>query len=77
MEAKKEELLNKLSEKWNNAQCPYCGSKHWTVDPNIMTLSPTYSRPHKEGIELLPVVAVTCQECGNTVLVNAVVLGCL
>ena len=74
MEAKKEDLLRKLTEKWHDAKCPYCGGNHWTVDPTIMTLSPTHIKPHKEGTEMLPVIAVTCQGCGNTVLVNAVVL---
>jgi hypothetical protein len=58
-----------LEEKWGPERtCPYCGALDWVV-----------SRPFNLLLEsreaLAPHFSVACTNCGNTVLVNAVVAG--
>jgi hypothetical protein len=58
-----------VEQKWGpNRECPYCGSAEWTV-----------SRPFNLLLEsretLSPHFSVVCTNCGNTVLINALLAG--
>jgi len=65
-----------IQEKWNGRPCPMCGAANWKVQPSIFQMS-EYSDQGLMvgGVPLLPLVPVTCSNCGNTMLVNAVVSG--
>lgn len=53
-----------LSEQWGNHKpCPYCGNAEWTVGVPTKWAGPE------------PIFPVTCDRCGNTVLINAVQAG--
>lgn len=55
-----------LSEQWGTHKpCPYCGNAEWTVGLPIKWAGPA------------PVFTVTCNQCANTVLINAVAAGVL
>jgi hypothetical protein len=72
------DLIKHLSEKWGTMKpCPLCGVSKWNVTENVFEL-----REHQQGkvvvggaSAILPVVPVTCANCGNTVFVNAIVSG--
>ena len=78
MEIDTEKLVKKLDEKWKKVDCPYCGDHKWTVDPTIMTTVEVRGNKYmSNGGKFQPFVAVTCRCCGNTVLVNALILDCI
>jgi len=63
-----------LNEKWQNKICPMCHSNEWSYDNTIFT--PMTVGPNREmavGGKFLPLVAVTCVNCGNTVFVNGLI----
>ena len=55
-----------IKRKWGELRpCPYCGGNAWTVTPAISLAPPVGDEGDHE------VFPVTCNGCGNTVLVNA------
>ena len=78
MQVDKEKLLKQLDEKWKNVHCPYCNDHKWTADPNIVTIVKVEEdKKMNLGGRFQPFIAVTCGCCGNTALVNALVLDCI
>lgn len=80
MRVNEEKLLRKLNEKWKGINCPYCQSTEWTADTSIVT--PMEIGENKEiklggRFKFQPLIPVSCRNCGNTVFVNALILGCL
>lgn len=71
-------LLKELSDKWQGRTCPMCIQGNWIVSENIFEL-----REFKEGnlviggTPIQPVIPVTCDNCGNTILVNPIILDCI
>ena len=67
-----------LNEKWVNKVCPICYSNNWIYDEAILT--PLGVGNHAEiliGGKIVPLIAVTCINCGNTVFINAKVANSL
>lgn len=70
-----EKLLNEIGEKWGGRPCPYCGEVKWIASDKIFEL-----REYKDGNIVVggtliqPVVPITCNNCGNTVLINPIVI---
>jgi len=55
-----------LQAKWGRARkCPYCATVKWDIDPVLVSVM-RVNQPL-----LIPYVAVTCANCGNTVLISA------
>lgn len=74
----KERVAQVLREKWKGqvAPCPMCRATHWTVGDGLV------SQPMQEpgggfqiGGPTLECLALICNNCGNTQLLNALVLG--
>jgi ribosomal protein S27AE len=71
-----EKLVNHLNEKWKGRTCPMCGGGPWNASDMAFEL-----REFNEGnlvvggVPITPVIPVTCSNCGNTILINAVVAG--
>lgn len=64
-----------LTKKWTPTRtCFQCGATAWTA-----TAHPVFLQIGQVGIGLtvaaFPCVAVICQNCGNTILVNAIIAG--
>jgi predicted nucleic-acid-binding Zn-ribbon protein len=64
-----------LREKWGDRSCPMCGANAWAVQDKVFQLNEFSSGNLVIGGPLVPVVPVTCTNCGNTVLVNAIISG--
>lgn len=63
-----------LNESWGNKTCPMCHSNQWSYDDTIFT--PVIVDSNKSmavGGKFMPLVAVTCLHCGNTVFINGMV----
>lgn len=75
-----EELITFVKEKWKNQVCPMCGARSWTVSDKMFEL-----REFNDGnlviggpnASIIPIVPVTCSNCGNTVMINALSTGLL
>jgi len=70
-------LLEYLKSKWTpDARCPMCGKDDWGVAEYVFQmLAASLSGGLVLGGPVMPLVPVTCINCGNTVLVNALSAG--
>lgn len=64
-----------LSEKWGSRDCPMCGKGPWEVQDRVFQLTEFHQGNIVIGGPLVPVIPVTCTNCGHTVLVNAIISG--
>jgi len=67
-----------LREKWKGATCPLCKQGKWVVGPNLVALRavpPTSVGDLLMGGPVYPLVPISCANCANTMLVNALVIG--
>lgn len=66
-----DKFLKVIAEKWTNKRCPMCGKNEWVVEGSVVT--PLFIG-EDGGIQLggkyIPLVPVTCANCGYTVMVN-------
>jgi hypothetical protein len=67
-------LIEHLKEKWKGQGCPMCHAASWSVQEMVFELREF----HGGAMVIAPgpivaIVPVTCNNCGNTVLVNALV----
>lgn len=78
MKVNREKLIATINEKWQTKMCPMCGKNNWTIDTNMMTmLGVGEDKSINLGGKILPVVPITCNECGNTIFVNPLAIGCV
>lgn len=69
-----EKLLNHLREKWQGRPCPMCGVGNWNVSDSIFELREfNQGNLVMGGGPIFPVIPVTCDNCGNSVFINAIV----
>lgn len=68
-------IIGHLRDKWVSRPCPMCGIGEWEVQDSVFQLMQFQEGGLVLGGPILPVVPVTCRNCGNTVLVNAIVAG--
>ena len=70
-----EKFLQEINQKWNNKNCPMCSHNSWQVDRNTVTvLRLNENGGIQLGGQVMPLVAITCMNCGNTVFVNPLVI---
>lgn len=70
-------IAKKLEEKIKNYFCTICTEKNWNLEPFIVPLSLSNDISVRLGGQVLPLVAITCANCGNTHFFNLVTLGLL
>jgi ribosomal protein S27AE len=79
MEEKKmnvEKFITHLNEKWGNKPCPMCGTSNWNVSDNVYELREFQGGNLVLGNgPIIPIVPVTCVNCGNSIFVNALMSG--
>ena len=68
-------ILAHLQSKWGQRSCPMCNGGPWNVQDSSFQLAEFNEGALVLGGPLVPVIPVTCSNCGNTVLVNAIVAG--
>jgi hypothetical protein len=71
-----EKLITHLKEKWDGRRCPMCKSGNWSVQDKVFELREYHGGSMViGGSALVPVVPVTCDNCGNTILINGIIAG--
>jgi hypothetical protein len=76
-DVKSEQIIKHLTEKWKGRSCPMCGIGNWNVQEKVFELR-EYNGGNMvlgENLPIVPVIPVTCDNCGNSVMVNAIVAG--
>jgi ribosomal protein S27AE len=70
-------VIEHLRQKWGaNRFCPMCGVNQWSVqDSMYQLLQLNQGAALVIGSPVIPVIPVVCNNCGNTVLVNAIAAG--
>jgi hypothetical protein len=71
-----EKLLNHLKSKWQGRPCQMCNTGNWNISDSIFELR-EYNQGNLilGGGPIIPVVPITCENCGNTIFVNAIKAG--
>lgn len=75
--AEKEKVIQFLRSKWGDlAKCQGCGQSHWGVGDIAVAAVPMGSGSgFAFGGPTYPFVAIFCSNCGQAVLMNAIVCG--
>jgi len=69
-------LIIHLEKKWQGKPCPMCGVGNWNVQDSSYELREYHGGNIViGGGPIIPVVPVVCTNCGNTILVNAIIAG--
>ena len=65
-----------LNEKWQGRPCPLCGSRKWSVQDSAYELREFHGGNLViGGGPIIPLIPVTCENCGYTALINAIKAG--
>jgi hypothetical protein len=69
-------LIAHLTEKWGvNSQCPMCKGQEFSVGDRAYQLTEYHQGNLVMGGPVVPLVPIVCTNCGNTLLVNAILSG--
>ena len=77
---KKQEILNIITSQCTVRKCPMCGGNNWNIEDKIFEL-----REFNNGnlilgggnSSIIPLLAKTCTQCGNTQFLNALMCGAI
>lgn len=72
-----ERIMAALKEKVPKPEnCPICGNEDWNVGDNLVAVVlQEDAKQLKLTGSILPCIPVTCSNCGNTHLLNLIILG--
>ena len=75
-ESQREFINDKVSTVWKgNRECPICISRTTWVIGTLVEVREFNEGNHCAGAAITPLVQVECNNCGYTVLFNAIALG--
>ena len=61
-----EKLINFLNDKWKDQLCPMCNERKWSVQNKVFELREFRGGSLVlGGITILPIIPITCENCGN------------
>lgn len=71
-----EEFVNSLNDKWQDRPCPMCNNRKWSVQNKVFELREFRGGSLVlGGTPIVPIIPITCENCGNTILINAIKSG--
>ena len=70
-----EKIVSYLKEKWQGRTCPMCQTGNWIVQDNCFQLMRYDANAFVIGGTVIPVIPVICNNCSNTLLINAILAG--
>ncbi|MBO8131979.1 MAG: hypothetical protein H0Z29_10795 [Candidatus Marinimicrobia bacterium] len=71
-----ERIIQFLNEKWQKRPCPMCGVGNWSVQDRVFELREFRGGSLVVGgTPIMPIIPVICNNCGNTILINAKTTG--
>lgn len=60
-----------------NSRCQICGNTNWSIEKRVFELREFNNGDFIMGGPIIPLVPMTCTNCGNTGLINAIQAGCV
>ena len=73
------EYMNYKWREGDNYKCPLCDCKTWVIGDLIFGLHEDQSQRggfiSGGGNQILPIIPITCKNCGNTIFINAKISG--
>lgn len=78
MNINREKLISAINKTWMTKTCPMCGKNSWTIgDQMIAMVNVGEDKSIQLGGEFMPLVPMVCGNCGNTILINPLVIKCV
>ncbi len=75
-EEQHQKLAKFVGTKWRPPfQCPYCQMNNWNITREVFQLTEFSGGGLVVGGPVVPLAPVTCNNCGHTVLLNALIAG--
>jgi hypothetical protein len=71
-------VIDFLNNKWGGQTCPMCRKGNWSVSEDIFEMRKFNNGNLVIGgpeAKIIPLVPITCSNCGKVVFVNAIVAG--
>ena len=70
------ELTTALQKKWKPGfACGACGNNQWIVENNLFELREFNPQKPEGKSPVMPIIPIICRNCGNTHLINPIVMG--
>lgn len=67
--------MEKINQMWKGSRaCSICTAEKWTISDKIFQIN-QFGAVDKGNNQIIPVITVTCTNCGNIYLFNAFNLG--
>lgn len=70
---RKQELVSFINERVQLKPCSLCQANSWTLSDTVWEMREFQGGSLYVGGPVLPVIAITCNQCGNTHFLNAIV----
>ena len=70
-------FVRKLQQQGWGTNCPICKNSRWTISDTIFELREFQGKGFHVGGAMYPVITLTCETCGNTIIFNAIIMGIL
>lgn len=69
------QITNNVAQKWTKSrECNKCGEEKWTVSDQVFEMREFAVGSGEQG-QILPMIVMTCNNCGNAEFFNAIKLG--
>lgn len=70
-----EKLASFIKSNWKSSTCFCCRSNNWNVAQEVFQVTEFSQGNFIIGGPVIPLIPITCNQCGNTILLNALVAG--
>ena len=72
----KSKPIKHLEDKWSSQNCQMCGHISWNIPSEAYEIREFHGGGLVFGpVPIVPVLPITCSNCGNTILVDSIVAG--
>lgn len=72
-----QEKINQFIQGKFTPVCAFCGNRRWNITSKVFQLMEFDLNGLNLGGATYPVIPVTCNNCGNTLFINAIAAGLL
>lgn len=78
MNINRKKLISTINSKWQTKSCPLCGKNNWDIGDQMITMVGVgEDKSIQLGGQFMPLIPVVCSNCGNTILINPLVIKCV
>lgn len=71
----REKFVEQINAKWKTKICPMCHKNNWNMGKKLVSpMNLSEGGDIELGGSVMPLVAMTCMNCGNVLFVNPLVI---